>query len=154
MKQNFIQYFGNVAGIKITKRDSSIHWVLIDSDKVDLVKAYCWHITSNGYIRTWNKTALYLHSLLLNPENGLECDHINRNKLDNRLLNLRAISGNSNRANRACYSKTGFAGAYKHGKKFQAKITFNGTTKALGTFETAKEAHEKFKQEHILIYGF
>jgi hypothetical protein len=27
-------------------------------------------------------------------------------------------------------------------------------TKALGTFDTPEEAHEKFKQEHILIYGF
>jgi hypothetical protein len=154
MKQNFIQYFGHVAGIKIIKRDGSIHWVLIDSDKVDLVKAYCWHITSNGYIRTWNKTALYLHSLLLNPENGLECDHINRDPLDNRLSNLRIVSHGVNNANRTLSNKTGFAGAYKHGKKFQALININGITKALGTFETAKEANERFSQEHILIYGF
>jgi hypothetical protein len=152
--KNYIQYFGHVAGIKIEKKNGEILWAMIDSDKIDLVKAYCWHITSDGYIITWNKTALYLHNLLLNPENGLECDHINRNKLDNRLLNLRAVSRSSNLANRTFSNKTGFAGVYKQCKKFQAQITFNGTTKALGTFDTPEEAHEKFKQEHILIYGF
>ena len=160
MKRNFIQYFGHVAGIKIIKRDGSIHWAMIDSDKIDLVKNYCWCIINKGYVVTHipgnHKKYLRLHNFLLGltTGNGLECDHINRDPLDNRLSNLRIVSHGVNSANRESWSNTGFKGVRKRGNKFQAQIHINGILKHLGMFDTPELAHEKFKQEHILIYGF
>ena len=157
-RKNFIQYFGHVAGIKIEKKNGEVFWAMIDSDMIDLVKDYCWSIRGKGYVvhTLPNRKPLLLHNLLLGltTGNGLECDHINRDKLDNRLSNLRIVSKSSNLANRTCFNKIGFAGVYKNGKKFVALIKINGKLKYLGTFTTPEEAHEKFKQEHILIYGF
>ena len=158
MKQNYIQYFGHVAGIKIEKKNGEVFWAMIDSDKIALVKNYRWSISSNGYVVHIlpNRKTLLLHDLVigLTPGNGLECDHENSNPLDNRISNLRIVSHRVNSANKGSWSKTGFAGVYKVGKKFQALININGKTKYLGIFDTPEEAHEKFKQEHILVYGF
>ena len=159
MKQNYIQYFGHVAGIKIEKKNGEVLWAMINSDKIDLIKDYCWYV-NNGYVVTHipgnHNKHLKLHNLLLGltPGNGLECDHINQNKLDNRLSNLRIVSHGVNNANRGSWSNAGFKGVIKVGKKFIAQITINGTMKYLGTFTTPELAHDKFKQEHILIYGF
>lgn len=56
--------------------------------KICKVKNYKWNDNGNGYIKTesTNKPT-YLHRLLLNCPKGLEVDHIDHNKLNNRKSN-------------------------------------------------------------------
>lgn len=68
-------------------------------------------------------------------------DHINRNKLDNRLDNLREVTQSVNLHNTSQKpSKTGFRNARKVGNKFQSEIKVNGKSIHLGMFNTAEEA--------------
>ena len=78
-------------------------------------------------------------------------DHINGNVLDNRLENLRYInsSGNSRNKRLKKMSKSGITGVYISGKKFISVIRDeNGKKQYLGTFETAQEASDKYKEEY------
>ena len=60
-----------------------------------------WYLNSYGYaIRTikinGKKRNIYFHHLVLPAKKGLDVDHINRDKLDNRVSNLRYVTRSQN----------------------------------------------------------
>lgn len=81
-----------------------------------------------------------------------EIDHINRVRDDNRIENLRDVSGSINRLNSDRPNKTGLAGVVKNGSGFQAKLNIFGETAYLGTFATPEEAHHVFKRVHFDLH--
>lgn len=70
-----------------------------------------------------------------------ELDHINRNRSDNRIRNLRKASRSDNMVNRA-YPKgrSGVTGVSHHKLGWQAAIRVNGKSVYLGVFKTIEEA--------------
>lgn len=81
-------------------------------------------------------------------------DHINRNKSDNRISNLRIATNQQNQFNQGLPSNntSGFKGVVwnKNQGKWNAAMTLNGKRHHLGTFETKEEAsaaYEKFAKE-------
>ena len=79
-----------------------------------------------------------------------EIDHINRNKADNRIENLRDITRSENKQNTvAAYSNngTGLLGVSKlSGKRlFSARIMVSGKAKCLGTFTDPIEASRAYQ---------
>tara|TARA_R110000772_G_scaffold149650_2_gene260362 strand:+ start:1210 stop:1674 length:465 start_codon:yes stop_codon:yes gene_type:complete len=88
----------------------------------------------------------YLGLDINNPKT--QVDHINRNRLDNQLSNLRIVSNQENGFNKNVKGYT------KSGKKYKARIKINGKQIQLGTFETEAEAHNAYliaKQIHHII---
>ena len=87
----------------------------IDKDDYNLVSKYKWHTNKRGdkrldpayYVeaRYKNKT-ISLHRLIMKTPKGLVVDHINRNPLDNRKVNLRNCTLNINAGNRTFRIKT------------------------------------------------
>lgn len=83
-------------------------------------------------------------------------DHINGNRRDNRISNLRDTTRSVNVQNyrsAAKNSKSGLLGAYYHKKsgKFKPEITISGVRLRLGVFDTAEAAHDayiKAKRSH------
>jgi hypothetical protein len=74
-------------------------------------------------------------------------DHINRNKLDNRLDNLREVTQSLNIHNSSDRpSKSGFRNARKVGDKFQSEIKVNGRSIHLGMYDTAEQASAAAKK--------
>jgi hypothetical protein len=78
-----------------------------------------------------------------------EIDHINHNKMDNRICNLRDVTRSGNQQNKIKAnrdSKSGLLGASfaKANGKYRAQITVNGIVKHLGFFDTAEEAHAAY----------
>ena len=49
-----------------------------------------------------------------NPDNKPQVDHINRNRSDNRIENLRWVTSRENAINKTCYSNTGKQFIYKN----------------------------------------
>lgn len=76
-----------------------------------------------------------------------EIDHINGQRSDNRLSNLRDVDHARNLQNRRCAdrdSASGVLGASPRGKRFLAQRRINGKHLYLGMFATAAEAHAAY----------
>ncbi|MDR9777252.1 HNH endonuclease signature motif containing protein [Rhizobium hidalgonense] len=69
-------------------------------------------------------------------------DHINRNRSDNRIANLREVSPSENSLNKGKQSnnKSGVIGVYSRSGKWRSEITVNRVVMHLGTFSTKDEA--------------
>lgn len=75
--------------------------ILIDPDDFDLVSKGSWYIDGTGHVsgRMFGKR-VKLHRVILNAPLDKEIDHINRNPLDNRKVNLRLANKSQNMMNR------------------------------------------------------
>jgi hypothetical protein len=76
--------------------------------------------------------------------NGL-IDHIDGNKSNNRLSNLRLVNetGNAENVRRPNKrNKSGFMGVIFYQNKWRASITINHKTKWLGDYATPEKAHQ------------
>lgn len=78
-----------------------------------------------------------------------ELDHINGDKTDNRLVNLREATRSLNNQNTRVARRnngTGMLGVHwdKKLKKFRAKISIDGKAIYLGRFQTAEEAYQAY----------
>jgi hypothetical protein len=85
-----------------------------------------------------------------------EIDHINGNRSDNRIINLRLSSRSVNTQNIRLARKTsitGVLGVSPQGMKFQARINSNGKQRHLGTFQTKEEAHEAYLVAKRIEHG-
>jgi hypothetical protein len=86
-----------------------------------------------------------------------ELDHINGDRLDNRLENLRPVSCQENMRNakRYCNNKSGVMGVYWHkaAGKWRAQIMVNGRQIHLGYFAAKEEAIAARKAAETM-YGF
>jgi hypothetical protein len=90
---------------------------------------------------------LYHHGFL--PS---ELDHANRDKLDNKIENLRASDRVKNNANRDSFRDLP-KGVYARGTRFMAMITIAKRNIYLGQFKTVKEAADAFSAKHRATYG-
>lgn len=87
-------------------------------------------------------------------------DHINGNRADNRLCNLRSVDGYQNACNRGVQrdNTSGFKGVswHKKSKKWRATISVRGKYIHLGVFptkEAAANAYAKASEQHHGDFG-
>jgi hypothetical protein len=76
-----------------------------------------------------------------------QIDHINHVKTDNRIANLRDVSGNVNQQNKIRsqrQNKLGLLGVHRFRGSFIAQITIGGTAKNLGSFGSPEDAHAAY----------
>ncbi len=81
------------------------------------------------------------------PQENFEIDHINRNREDNRIENLRLVDRNVNSKNRRGkgYSKTKSGG-------YQARIVVNKRFVNLGTYKTPEQAEQKYLEAKAIYH--
>lgn len=89
-----------------------------------------------------HKTVL-MHRVIMDPPDGMEIDHLNRNTLDNRRCNLRIATRSENHLNRgvSAKSKSGVSGVAWDAvrKKWRASITVRGAVHELGRFSEIED---------------
>jgi hypothetical protein len=103
-----------------------------------------------GYI---NKETIYLHRYLYQkykynnqpiPDDMVIDHHKGKcektKKLDNRLDNLRMLNPEQNNFNRINKNPTGYRGLTKHGKKWLARVSFEGKQIYSNVFSSKEEA--------------
>lgn len=88
-----------------------------------------------------------------------QIDHINMDKDDNRIVNLREATNAENHGNQRkarTDNRTGLLGASwnKEAKKFHAQIQLDGKTKHLGYHRTAEEAHQAYIKAKRELHPF
>jgi hypothetical protein len=86
---------GNVAKVYFNTCDK---YFLCDAEDIEKLKNYTWCIGKDGYART-GKSEL-AHVIIMGKKDGLEVDHINRNRLDDRKCNLRHVTPLENKFNK------------------------------------------------------
>lgn len=100
---------------------------------------------------------VYLHRLLLNPPKGMEVDHINGDKLDNRRANLRIVLKGENGRNtprkRVRNAKTPYKGVKKHHKKWMARCWFEHKEIYIGLFPTIEAAAQAYDTKMRQLFG-
>jgi hypothetical protein len=107
-------------------------------------------VDGGGYIQTGIKGRYYKnHRLIFMMHHGYcpeYIDHVNGNKLDNRIENLRAATHSENLYNRKLQSNnlSGVKGVSwdKSSKKWKARISVDGKDLLLGKFDSIEEARD------------
>lgn len=76
-----------------------------------------------------------------------EVDHINRNRADNRIANLRLVSRSQNAMNAPARpsSQTGILGVGKKGRRYLARVCVNSKSAIIGRFDTPQEAQQCYQ---------
>ncbi len=87
---------------------------------------------------------------------GYEIDHINGNKIDNRIENLRLVTRRENQQNQKIHREGKLFGCslHKPSNKYIAKIRICGKRIHIGRYKTEEEAHIAYKIacKHISNY--
>jgi hypothetical protein len=133
------------------------HRVPFQIDDVDheAVSRYSWCLLTCGYPATAVgkgslRRVVTLHEFLLGAAPvGLEWDHINRDKLDNRRSNLRVVSHAVNNRNKGKRkdNATGVIGVCRYKRDGTFQVDIGG--KFLGRFSTLEEARRvRLNAEH------
>jgi hypothetical protein len=110
------------------------------------------YITSFGYRRIEISGASYAaHRLAWLYVHGAwprhQIDHINSDRADNRIANLRDVTPAVNCQNQKrshAGSKVPFLGVYQRGKSYRAHISYNGKRRWVGTYATPELAHAAY----------
>lgn len=103
-------------------------------------------------------TPFLLHRLiflLCTGQNPEIVDHINQNKLDNRIENLRGATQQQNLCNRGPQKNntSGYKGVSRSGNGFAASICCKGVVHRLGTFPAAEEASAAYQAAAKELHG-
>jgi len=119
----------------------------IEHRDVNKVLTRYWSVDEKGYVRTQfpNRTALHNFIMDLNkPSKDREVDHINRDRTDNRRINLRFVNRQLNNLNitKQKNNTSGHTGVawHKQRGKWRAYIMIDYKQHSLGLFESKTEA--------------
>lgn len=124
-------------------------YAMVSEESVERVKIACWFAGKDGYangsILYADKTrrTVFMHRYVYKGiiAKGFLVDHINGNKLDNRLPNLRVVTPRQNAVNRICTSRSGYRNVWtKDNSMWTFKISAFGREYAEYGFLTAEEA--------------
>jgi hypothetical protein len=109
---------------------------------------------SDGYASlNYKKIALRYHAVVWilhygEIPNGLQIDHIDGNRTNNAITNLRLVTPQENSCNKSIHRTGRLVGCYfqKASGKWMARARINGKRIYIGCFETEQQAHEKYTQ--------
>lgn len=120
----------------------------VDNENYVLLSEYKWHYGGGYAYRQEGRKTIYMHRVILNNPRGKEIDHINMEKLDNRVSNMRIASRKQNSFNKRRYAnnKSGYKGVYWNSERgvWQARVRFNGKNYYLGQFNNAIKGHRAY----------
>lgn len=123
-------------------------FIILDDCWFDYVSQWRWHVDWRGYAvrNVWELVngkkkcvTIQMHVLINNTPKGLDTDHRNRNRLDNRKENLRNATGKQNARNQAKKSKKNrYKGIYRqeYSGRYTVVCAIHHKNECWGTYDT------------------
>lgn len=137
------------------RETGDLRWkVAVNSRALEGDPAGC--IQGNGYLVVGYKGFRFsVHRLVWFLSHGAwpacQLDHINRDKTDNRLCNLREATESQNHANKL--GRKPLKGVRRSRDKYGAQIVCRGQRHWLGTYSTPEEAHRAYAAAAQQFFG-
>lgn len=133
-------------------------FAIVDKEDFEYLNQWKWTRHNAGYaIRSIYKNGTrFMHRQILNTPKGMETDHINGDRLDNRRENLRMATHQENCRNmRPLKNKSGYKGVqwYKRDQRWVAFLTVNDKHIYLGYFDDPKDAAEAYNKGAKKYFG-
>jgi hypothetical protein len=146
----------NIYNIAIIKcQDTEI---LVDDDKWHILNTFKWNMKHDGYVQN-TKLHKSMHQLVIilsgkHIPNNYVIDHINKQKTDNRLTNLRVVerSINSHNQTKNKNKSSQYIGVCKFGKRWEANIHFKHKKFFIGYFDNEIEAALAYNMKATELY--
>lgn len=161
-----IEIEGDTARIPLLARDGSVRaYALIDADDAEWAGQWPWHLSPKGYaVRNVRVEGGYksfrLHRELLGliENDGLDGDHINRDRLDYRRSNLRIIpkGGNSQNVPVRPDKRSAYRGVSWHTDthRWRAYVYVQKKCVRLGSFTDEHEAGRVAKEARLRLMPY
>ena len=151
--------------IHVTRNNGKKYEILIDSHDYKLVSGYRWRVyksskrnltwyAGTGIHKEGKYITLLMHRLLMGLKPGEECDHEDRNGLNNQRSNLRKATHTQNVYNvgRKSTNTTGYIGVQKTSSgKYSAR--YGQGTIHISVSDTAEEAAEARDKAVLAVAG-
>lgn len=125
-----------------------------DTEFVDSIRKYRWYLNSLGYV--YSNKGGYLHRLLVGVNiSSQEVDHIDRDKTNNRIKNLRVTTRKDNGRNLSLSARntSGFKGVFRKRNAWKAAITVDRKSIYLGTFNSPEDAARAYDEAVAKYHG-
>lgn len=134
---------------------------IVDAADFDMLSERKWHTQASGYAAHGSGSRpsglILMHRLLMEAPAGLQVDHINGNRLDNRRANLRLCTAAQNRCNAGlrAVNKSGFKGVSRHSSNrvWVANVQAGGVAHYIGSYADKVEAARAYDAAALRLHG-
>ena len=142
LKKTFRINNGKLERIDLRRTDGK--WKVVENKSNDGY-GYC-RVGFNGILVRYH-VIIWILSTGKDIPQGMEIDHINGNKIDNRIENLRLVTKRGNSQNLEIHRKGRLVGAtyYKRYGNWHSQIKIDENNISIGYYKTEQEAHEAYK---------
>lgn len=129
----------------------------VDAIDAELIASRKWRVDSRGYVvGSFDNRRRLLHRLLLNAPAGIEVDHIDRDKLNNRRSNLRLCTRHENARNVGnTRGRSRFKGVSWHARseRWRAHICADCVVRFLGSYRDETDAARAYDLAAVRLHG-
>lgn len=152
--------------IQLSAGNGEYKFTLVDDSDFEWLNQWTWgmggkYAVRKQYLGGGKKNAKYqtifMHRVLADTPIGMDTDHINRNKLDNRRMNLRICSRAQNMINAGLRvdNTSGHKGISWSAdrNRWIVHVYVNGKSKSLGRFTELDDAIDVHKKEYNKPHG-
>lgn len=149
-RPNYIMVEGDEARIELRRKNGPSIWAVIDAADVDLVSPYTWNWNSisDGVQTIWgpraNRCNIQLHRLIMHAPDGLEVDHIDHDRMNNRRSNLRIVQHYINQRNKP--TKRGGVYWWKPRDCYRVLFKIKGKQRFFGCFPDYESAQKRAQE--------
>lgn len=133
---------------------------LVDESDYLVLSQFTWRLHTTGYAcRSVDDVTVYLHQEVMGtPPEGKEVDHVSRNRLDNRRVNLRFVSSAENSQNRSVHrnNTSGSRGVHwvPRVQKWSARVRSGGRLMWSAYFPTLEAANTAVMEARQRLFPF
>lgn len=138
---------------------------IVSAEDYDRLMQWGWSMHPNGYACRLThvdekpaRKGMMMHRQIMETPEGLETDHINGNRLDNRRSNLRICTRMQNGANRRKQTSalsSPYKGVYwcNRSKGWMAQIMVGKRNKYIGRFDNIFDAALAYNEKAMALFG-